>query len=214
VGRGSGRRPPAPGGERGFTLLEVLLAVTLLAVVAVVLAAGLRVAVRAWDAGERQAAAQQEVRVVVELVSEALASALPYRGRLGGGLDRVVLFEGEPDEVRFVTSAPPLALEASPAPFHAVTLARTSSDELRVEEKLVPAEEPFRDGEAVVLTKAATGLRFQYRDGEGLWTDRWDGRSAGGLPTAVRVELTLRAGRRTPVIPPVVVPIALGKLPT
>jgi general secretion pathway protein J len=213
-GRRAGLARPGSGRQAGLTLLEVILAVAILAVVVVALAGALRVAVRAWESGERQAAAQQEVRVVVELMTEALAGALPYRGRLGDGLDRVVLFEGEPDAVHFVTSAPPLVLSSPVAPFHAVALGRTSSDELRIEEKLVPTEQPFREGTPTVLSRGVTSLRFQYRDADGLWQDRWDARSAGGIPTAVRVDLSLKAGRRGPALPSLVIPLALGKLPT
>ena len=68
---------------RGFTLLEVILAVSILAVVVVLATAALRVGLRAWESGQRRADLQQESRALVELVSEALAGASAYRGRSG-----------------------------------------------------------------------------------------------------------------------------------
>jgi general secretion pathway protein J len=205
------RRRGAGRAEAGMTLLEVVLALTVLAVVVVLLSGGVRVAVRAWEAGERQVAAQQETRVVVEIVAEALASALPLRGRVGESPERVLLFEGEPEALRFVTTAAPLGLEPADAPFHAVTLARGSAERLVMGEKLLPATEPFTGGVETTLARAVSSLRLAYRDGEGTWRDRWDARAEGGLPTAVRVELALGGAGAARAHPPVVVPLALGK---
>lgn len=206
------RAPRCPGTAPGMTLLEVLLAFSIFAVIVVVMLAGLRVGVRAWEAGERRAAVQQEMRAVIELLTEALSTAYPYRGRLGGGLERVVLFVGEAAEVRFVTTAPPLALDAPAVPFHAVTLRHTAENELRIVERLVPAEEPFGDSPHTVLSRSVTGFRLQYRDDQGLWQDKWSGQTTAALPSAVRVELTLRERGRAEKTATFLVPIALGKV--
>ncbi len=104
------------GPDRGFTLIEILLAVSTLAVVVLMATGALRVGLRAWESGQRRVDLQQEGRALVELISDALAGASPYQGRLGISPERVVLFEGEPDEVRFVTNAPPLMLDAPAVP--------------------------------------------------------------------------------------------------
>lgn len=209
-----GRDPSQPvglAGSRGLTLVEVILAVSTLAVIVLLLAGTLRVALRAWESGQRRADSQQELRAVVELLTEALAAAYPYRGRLGESPERVVLFVGEPEEVRFVTTAEPLALDAPAAPFHAVTVARADTDRLRVVERLVPAQEPFGEGPEAVLSRSVTVFRLQYLDETGAWLDRWDGRTAAALPSAVRVELAVRIGARVQGVPSFVVPLALGK---
>lgn len=196
-----------------MTLLELLIAFTILAVIVVVLVASLRVGVRAWEAGERRAAAQQEVRAVIELVTEALSAAYPYRGRFGDGLERVVLFEGAPEELRFVTTAEPLLLDAAAAPFHAVTLWHTDDGTLQLVERLVPTDEPFGETPSVVLSRAVAGLKLEYRDDQGAWQSRWE-KSKNAVPTAVRVELTMRQpGQAADRAAGFVVPLALGKGP-
>lgn len=197
--------------QQGMTLLEVLVAVTILALIVLVLAGSLRVGARAWEAGERRAAVQQELRAAIELLTEALSTAAPYRGRLGGDPDRVVLFQGEAEEVRFVTTAPPLVLDAPAAPFHAVTLRRTGEADLRLVERLVPADEPFGESPQIILTRSVRAFRLEYRDDQGLWLDQWDGKTAGGLPTAVRVELTIREPGRPEKVATFVIPIPLGR---
>jgi type II secretory pathway pseudopilin PulG len=193
---------------RGFTLIEIILAVSTLAVVVLLATSALRVGLRAWEAGQRRVDLQQESRALVELVSEALAGAYPYQGRLGLSPQRVVLFEGEEDEVRFVTNAPPLVLDTATAPFHAVVLGRKGTEQLRLVEHVVPAEAPFADGSERVLSRSVARFSLAYRDEDGMWQERWDAKEAGGLPTAVRVELAFGAGRTAPVL---VVPLRLGK---
>lgn len=197
--------------RRGMTLLEILIGLTILAAIAVVLVVSLRVGLRAWEAGEERAAVQQELRAVVELVTEALATSYPYQGRLGEGLDRVVLFQGQADEVRFVTTAPPLVLDVPAAPFHAVTLRYTEEDHLSVVERLVPTDEPFGDDPRTVLSRAVAGLKLAYLDDTGTWRDEWEGREERALPAAVRVELVVRHQGRSLPVPAFVVPIPLGK---
>lgn len=196
---------------RGFTLIEVVLALSTLAVVALLATATLRMGFRAWEAGQRRADAQQEMRAVVELVGEALDGAFPYRDGTRPGTDRPVLFEGEAEEIRFVTTAPPIALEAPAAPFHALVLSRSASGELRLAERVVPAEEPFARERDTVLSRAVSRFHVEYRDENGAWQERWDGRTAGGIPTAVKLELTIGTGSRARAIPPLMIALALGK---
>jgi general secretion pathway protein J len=206
---GPRRRAEVRPDARGFTLIEVILAVSILAVVVLLATAALRVGLRAWEAGQRRVEVQQEGRALVELVSEALAGAFPYRGPLGSGPERVVLFEGEPEEVRFITSAPPLMLDAPVAPFHAVVLGLKGPDALRLVERLVPTDEPFAPEPERVLSRSVTRFTLTYRDEAGEWQERWNGREAGGIPTAVRVELAV--GGLVHASPAVVVSLPLGK---
>jgi hypothetical protein len=186
-----------------------VLALSTLAVVVLLATAALRIGLGAWATGQRRADLQQESRALVELIGEALAGAVPYQGRRGLSPERIVLFEGEPGEVRFVTSAPPLTLEAPAAPFHAVVLGRRGDDVLRLVERLVPTDEPFPSGPERMLSRSVTSFTLAYRDEAGAWQERWNAGEAGGLPTAVRFEL--RVGSAVQAMPAVVVSLPLGK---
>jgi general secretion pathway protein K len=74
---------------------------------------------------------------------------------------------------------------------------RRVDEELRLSERLLPTEEPFADAEPSVLSRSVTALRLQYLDESGEWQDAWNGAEAGGVPRAVRVELSIRARGRT-----------------
>ena len=72
-----------------------------------------------------------------------------------------------------------------------------------------PSDEPFAPGPERVLSRSVTRFSLAYRDEAGAWQERWDGREAGGLPTAVRLELAVAGLART--TPALVVALPMGK---
>ena len=125
--RRAGRSPspsPLPSGERagvrGFTLIEMVLALGIAAAVLVIVFGGLRAGLGAWSRGEARAARIDHARGVLVLLERALDGAFPYRfvpdQRKPG-----VLFDGRPDRVLFATLAPPFP-GGAPIAFTAVSL--------------------------------------------------------------------------------------------
>ena len=67
-------------GDRGFTLIELVLALSILAIMVTILFGGLRVGLRAWERGEAKASSLQRSRSVTQLLEEALGGIYPYTG--------------------------------------------------------------------------------------------------------------------------------------
>lgn len=93
-------------GERGFTLLEVLVAILLLALVAAGLFQGAWLSLRAWEAGEARLREGQRARAIAAILARDLRTMaatrrVPPRQKPAG-------FLGEPGRLQFV---------AAPAPF-------------------------------------------------------------------------------------------------
>lgn len=94
-------------GQQGFTLLELLVAITLLGLLMAALLGGLRLGARVWETGEARLDANARVQVVQEFLRQRLAEALPLEvvmlaedGRLG------FAFRGTSEEVRFAGALP------------------------------------------------------------------------------------------------------------
>jgi general secretion pathway protein J len=93
--------------QAGFTLVELLISLTLLAVIVSFIPGALRIGQRVWekdDAIERRAALSTFRRYV----EQRLAEAMPVHSRDGGGLR--IAFTGEADRLGFIAPA-----EAGPA---------------------------------------------------------------------------------------------------
>jgi general secretion pathway protein J len=104
-------RPGAHSGprsrEHGFTLLELLVAITLLGLLMAALFGGLRLGARVWETGETRLDAASRIQIVQDLVRQRLAQALPLETVLPEeGEDYQPLFLGRFDAVRFATLLP------------------------------------------------------------------------------------------------------------
>jgi general secretion pathway protein J len=74
------RKAPAQGSRlrsRGFTLIEVLIAMTLLSIMVVLLFSSLRICAQSWEQGENKIAEVNEVALVYNFFQRHLSSATP-----------------------------------------------------------------------------------------------------------------------------------------
>jgi general secretion pathway protein J len=191
---------------RGFTLLEVLIALSIVGLLLTIAFGGLRVAMAAWRQGEDRAEAHQHVRAIAYTLSRAVGAAYPYRATRGTSPEQVVLFAGTDRRVEFVTQSPPLPLQA-PIAFTAVVIALGDGDDtgLVVRERALPNRDPFTEGTVVMRDPSVTSLALKFLNEDGAWVDVWDGQDAKTIPRAVRLALGITLNGREQTLPPVTV---------
>ena len=103
ISRNVGNRPRW---QKGFTLLELLVAITLMGLVLVVVYGGLRLGLSGWDTGEQRAEATQQLRLVQEFLRRQLAQSRTVY-QFDDQQNRTVVFAGQTNGMEFV--APMLA---------------------------------------------------------------------------------------------------------
>src|SRR5262245_8411438 len=95
----------AVSNERGFTLLEIVIAVTLVALMAVALWSVFRISLTSWTRGTEYIDAHQRHRSVLDLVNRQMASIFgpiaPIDLQTGGAI--YPIFVGKTDSVQFVS---------------------------------------------------------------------------------------------------------------
>jgi prepilin-type N-terminal cleavage/methylation domain-containing protein len=183
--------------SEGFTLVEVLIALALVAGVLAVALGAARVGLAAWRQGEARAERLQHARTLTALLDQVVGSAYPYRATAGDG--GVLAFEGEPERLAFVTTVAPVTPSA-PIAFVAVRLAEENGA-LAIRQAVLPAREPLAEGALVLRDADVTALRLRYlRAEDGSWNDRWTGANAQTLPAAVEVTLTTARGPQPPML--------------
>ncbi|OFW24029.1 MAG: hypothetical protein A3H27_09710 [Acidobacteria bacterium RIFCSPLOWO2_02_FULL_59_13] len=98
------KRPQSNAGERnaGFTLLELLVSVTIVGLLAVTILFGWRVAASAWQRADRHLREQRVVVATHQVLEEQMASMVPYRVSPAQG-PPIIFFQGDPEAARFVS---------------------------------------------------------------------------------------------------------------
>jgi len=183
----------------GFTLLEVLMALTLLAVLLVGALGGIRAAIKAMDSGEDAIDRLNRLRVTQEFVRHELSRTLPLAFGHDKNSNSNFIFQGEHDFMRFVAPMPGY-LSRGGAYVQTLELARGQRGmQLLFTNRMLNGFDLEKLGgekaEPVLLLDGIAEGRFEYRayneQGElGDWTRNW--KDPSRTPVMVRLDLTMR----------------------
>jgi len=189
--------------NRGFTLVELLLAIMLLGLLMAGAYAGLTTASKAVVSGESLIDRTNRVRVAQEFLRRQMRNALSLNFQIDATNGESRMFEGQGDTLRFVSTMPGY-LSKGGAYVQTVWLrSGRGGRELVFAFQMLNGYDAD-DGDKserdpVVLIEGIQGGGFEYRglDESGKmsdWTDEWANPSI--LPAAVRLKLTMSDASR------------------
>ncbi len=186
-------------GERGMSLLEVLVAMTLLGLLGAMVAGGVRFGVAVWERGSAAAQGAAEARVALKALRRAVSGAMPIR-YLDGTRQPPVAFDGGPERLRFVGRLP-----ARIAPPGETRMEIALGEPGRLVLRHAPLDDrapalPPGAAEEVLLDGVAS-LRLRYLGplpggGALAWQPRWEGRAE--LPRLVEIRVAPAGPAATP----------------
>ena len=191
----------------GFTLLELSIALVLLALMGAVLYGALGFAGTSWDKGEAKVDATSGMRLAQEFMRAQLEQQHPLRMRKVAEFP--LLFFGDRNEIRYA-AALPSRVAAGGIWYYRLSV----GDDVRgplVLERMVPDVNgtrvpDFNGAEKSIIVTGIAEIRFAYygRDGgssnadEPSWRDRWD--NAQRLPLLVRIDVIPKQGPAWPTL--------------
>lgn len=182
--------------SRGFTLIEVLLATTLLAAGLALAFATLRAATAIANRGEALAQRSEHMRAVEGFLRHRLAATQPIAFALDQDSGLASRFTGDDQHMRFVADLPDYLGRGGPY-LHELAIERDGNHaRLTLALTMVLAGETVDEPQArppEILADDLGAARFRYRalDADnklGEWTDKWE--TGEALP--LQVEITLR----------------------
>ncbi|HEX9786554.1 MAG TPA: prepilin-type N-terminal cleavage/methylation domain-containing protein [Candidatus Binatia bacterium] len=185
------RRALRPGAGAGFTLIEVMLALSIFALLGTILYGAFALSHRAVDKSQASAARNQKQRSVADLLGSYIRSAYPYRH---SPQEQTVFFDGASDSLAFVSAYSHGMGGRGMAMIHiSVDGNGGAQAALRLEEvtpvRLDADEGLAGESHRVILEDRVEGMRIAYLDPEAeaeVWEERWDGKERRMLPRAVR----------------------------
>jgi len=193
---------------RGFTMIELMIALVLLALMSAVLFGSLNLAGRSSDAGTAKAEASSGMRLASEYLRTQLAAQHPQRMRKIQEFP--LLFLGDPDQLRYAAPLPG-RVGLGGIWYYRLKLAAVAGRqkpslilERVIPDVSAPDRPDFADAEHSVLADDIKELKFSYygvNTGAGVdeaptWRDQWDDQQL--LPQLIRVDVTPEKGSAWP----------------
>jgi len=200
---------------RGFSLIELLVSLALLALISAVVYGSISVAADSWDRGEARGERTRQMRLAEEFLRTTLTAARPMGAT--SLIESPFPFAGAGDSVAFPGFLPEriggglyyfrLALAPGDKDFQ-LTLARI----IPQVNSTKPPE--FSEAEVSILADGMRSMKLQYfgstyqggpDPSPPMWRDRWDDRLQ--WPVLIRVDLTPAQG---PAWPPLIIELKLA----
>ncbi|HVI58892.1 MAG TPA: prepilin-type N-terminal cleavage/methylation domain-containing protein [Luteimonas sp.] len=197
---------PGRSAQRGFTLLEILLATALLAAGLALAFATLRAATATAQRGEALSQRSERVRAVEGFLRRRIASALPVGFATKPDTGEQIRFIGEPERMRFVADLPDYLGRGGPHLHDVQLLGDGDRARLAVSFTMVAGAQPQperRPRPPETLAREIAQVRFRYRglDADhqlGEWQDAWEAQAQ--LPLQVSIEILDADGTRWPTL--------------
>jgi prepilin-type N-terminal cleavage/methylation domain-containing protein len=170
--------------QSGFTLVELMISMSILALVTLIIGNGFRLGLDAWDKGEVETIYNQRLRVMSGMLSQQIKSAYPYK--ITDEEETFVIFKGEKDSLLFVTTL----TDAASGGFKWVRYS-IKDGTLLYKEGILPDKE-FEDkitGDEEVVDTEIGEMELTYSESteDDEWSETWD--YGETLPLAVKVKI-------------------------
>ncbi|MEJ2247595.1 MAG: prepilin-type N-terminal cleavage/methylation domain-containing protein, partial [Acidobacteriota bacterium] len=190
--------------EKGFTLIETIVAVTLVSMMAVGIWSIFRTGIRSWSRGTEYIDASQRYRNILDLVRKQMASAYPLLAPPDPDSPgpSYPIFYGTETSLNFI-SLNSLNFQESPGltlvNYEVISNAEGDyslvESEARYTGELPDTEENAVPVNTIPLFENLTECYFEYRkadddpDNPGEWVQEWDGQEIGKLPVAISMTM-------------------------
>ena len=189
--------------SKGFTLIEVLIAMTLLSIMMVLLFTSLKICADSWEKGESKITDVNEIAVVYNFFQRDLSVAKPLWNDFPAEEEKTFSFQGGTQSLQFVSAFP---ASAGRSGLQLFSLNLLEEDNERIINVTIVPFVPMTEGakwhkEEVTLIKHVSDFTLAYfgsADGvsEGTWTEEWLNKEV--LPRLVKINIKLENGSYWP----------------
>jgi len=183
-------------GEAGFTLVELLVALLLFALLSVALFAALRLGADTMDRIAGRQDATDQTASAQQLLTRLLTASYPEYVAMPG-LHGQIAFDGEPASLSFLAPAPRTVAPGGFAVMRLAVIAAGDTRALRLSARPELAWPDAGDTTVETLLAGASAARFAYwgpdqPDAGSSWHDQWKERPV--LPALIRITVAFPPG--------------------
>jgi general secretion pathway protein J len=207
----------------GFTLLEVIVTLTILGFIVLMVSGTFRLGLSSWEKGDAIKEEYQKIRMTSQLVSRQMKSLVPYKIKTEQADGNYLAFDGKAHSLRFVSA---LSLKAQ-RPEGFVYVVYQFRDDGEKKGRLVLYEQralnrdffedDLKEDSALTLFEGISQIRFEYfreadeeKSQTEEWVEEWNAKEVKTLPRAVRMTVTYRNEKGKEEVSPVTVLAAVS----
>ena len=186
--------------EEGFTLVEVMITMTILGFILLIIFGGFRLSFSAWERGDSTKEELQRRRIISQLISQQIKSIVPYRIKTEKAEGDYLAFQGKSQSLKFV-SALPIRTKRPEGFVYAIyefKEGRLLLYEQRVLNRNFFEEEP-REETGISLLEGISNIRFEYyREADKEkniteeWVEEWSAKEEKKLPKLLRMTFSFK----------------------
>lgn len=192
---------------KGFTLLEVVVTMTILGLILVIVFGAFRLGLSVWDKGEQTREEYQRQRTATQLIFRQIKSSVPYKIKTQKAEGDYLAFQGNAHSLRFVSTLSLRAARPDGFVFAIYEFKEGGSEggrlvayEKRVTNKDFFEEGP-KEGEGVTILEGLSDIRLEYFREEDpqktrseAWLNEWNAKEEKELPSALKMTITFKNG--------------------
>jgi len=192
----------------GFTLIEVMVTLTVLGFILLIIFGAFRLGLSAWNRGESTKEEYQRVRIISQLISRQIKSVVPFKIKTQKAEGNYLAFEGKAHSLKFV-SAFAMRAKQNEGFVYAIYEFKEGGEEggrlVLYEQRALNrdffADEP-REDLGVSILEGISNVRFEYYREEDPqnkkpeeWVEEWNAKDEKELPKALRMIITQKNGK-------------------
>lgn len=186
--------------QKGFTLIEMLTAITILSIMMTLLFASMRIAGQNWQAGQEKISQNSIKQSAYRFFSHHLTRIFPYLHEVTMPDKSTVqkpVFQGEPERIQFISALPLSSLRKGLYLFQLYSESNNNAKTLYL--KLTPYRNMAnQQTETEEIIPGISKLAFSYfgnidsMEEPGHWHEKWT--DVDHLPSLIKVEIALTDG--------------------
>jgi len=196
-------------GHEGFTLIEVIVTLTILSFILIIIFATFRLGLQAWERGEVIKETYQKIRISSQLITRQVKSIVPYKIQTQKAEGDYLAFEGRPQTLKFVSSlsARMQKPEGLVYAIYQFKEEEKGGGKLSLYEQRVLNrnffEEEIEEEKEIVLIEGISNILFEYYQEEDpsknqmeAWLEEWSAKERKELPKAIKMTVTFKDTQR------------------
>ena len=195
----------------GFTLVEVMVALTLIGFIVLIIFGTFRLGLSAWEKGDSTKEEYQKVRIISQLISEQIKSNIPFKIKTKKAEGDYLAFEGKAHSLRFVSALSLKTRQPEGLVYVVYQFKEGKGGEggqlVVYEQRALNRdffEDELKDESEISLLEGITDVRFEYYQEEDTdknrkegWVEEWNAKETKEFPKALRMTILEKNGKGT-----------------